>query len=208
MNREEFIKILNERIKDNPDHNDIISYYFELISDKMDLGMTEEEAVESLGSIDDIIKNIDENKADDIEFKSLDENNDKKTEDIIVEKIENNKEEANKETQTVEENNSQLSGGKMFVLVLWKIATVLFCIASVVIFVLSIIALAAGVGVLAYGFAQFTEVISFGFLSVGVGLFVIGISLVSIFYANQIRKMMFGNRLAWNENIRRKLAGE
>lgn len=196
MNREEFVRILDEKIKDNPNHNDIISYYFELISDKMDQGISEEEAVESLGSIDEIVKNIKE------------ENLDNPIKEIAEEKTENNKEEANKETQTVKENNTQLSGGKMFVLVLWKIATVLFCIASVVIFVLSIITLAAGVGVLAYGFAQFTEVISFGFLSVGVGLFVIGISLVSIFYANQIRKMMFGNRLAWNENIRRKLAGE
>lgn len=62
MTREEFISKLNEKIKDYNDHNDIVSYYFELISDKMDSGMSEEDAVASLGDIDTIVKNIEESK--------------------------------------------------------------------------------------------------------------------------------------------------
>ena len=40
MNREEFINALNEKIQNDPDHNEIVSYYYELINDtNIDLGM-------------------------------------------------------------------------------------------------------------------------------------------------------------------------
>ncbi len=64
MNREEFINALNEKIQNDPDHNEIVSYYYELINDKIDSGMTEEEAIESLGDLDSIVKNIEESKSE------------------------------------------------------------------------------------------------------------------------------------------------
>ena len=196
MNREEFISKLNESIKNNPDHNEIISYYFELISDKMEAGMTEEEAVSSLGDIDTIIKNINDNVDDDVEFKS-----DAKD---LVSNIENKD-----NTNTNNDNSSkELSGGKAFALVLWKIATVLFCIAAMALYVFSIILIAISAGFIIYGAIQIPAILSYGTLFIGIGLFILGAGLVGNYYTRFLRKFMFRNRQRWNKMIESKLVGE
>lgn len=196
MNREEFINKLNESIKNNPDHNEIISYYFELISDKMEAGMTEEEAVSSLGDIDTIIKNINDNVDDDVEFKSNAKD--------LVSNIENKD-----NTNTNNDNsNKELSGGKAFALVLWKIATVLFCIAAMALYVFSIILIAISAGFIIYGAIQIPAILSYGTLFIGIGLFILGAGLVGIYYTRFLRKFMFGNRQRWNKMIESKLVGE
>ncbi len=197
MDREEFISELNKRIKDNPDHNDIISYYFELISDKIDSGMSEEDAVASLGSLDDIVKNIEENK-EDIEF-----NESNNPIDFVSSKSNNEAKEENNTKQPKE-----LSGGRKFWYVIWCIATVCFCIISVFVFIMTIIGIGVGSGLIILGAIQMAAVKSFGFVILGVGLFILGASLAGIYYANFLRKFMFSNRISWNNKIRSQLAGE
>jgi len=197
MDREEFISELNKRIKDNPDHNDIISYYFELISDKIDSGMSEDDAVASLGSLDDIVKNIEENK-EDIEF-----NESNNPIDFVSSKSNNEAKEENNTKQPKE-----LSGGRKFWYVIWCIATVCFCIISVFVFIMTIIGIGVGSGLIILGAIQMAAVKSFGFVILGVGLFILGASLAGIYYANFLRKFMFSNRISWNNKIRSQLAGE
>lgn len=57
MNRNTFLKEIRKRLKDfnTEEANKIIEYYDELISDYLEDGMDEYEAVESLGDIDNII---------------------------------------------------------------------------------------------------------------------------------------------------------
>lgn len=197
MDREEFISELNKRIKDNPDHNDIISYYFELISDKIDSGMSEDDAVASLGSLDDIVKNIEENK-EDIEF-----NESNNPIDFVYSKANNEAKEENNTKQPKE-----LSGGRKFWYVIWCIATVCFCIISVFVFIMTIIGIGVGSGLIILGAIQMAAVKSFGFVILGVGLFILGTSLAGIYYANFLRNFMFSNRISWNNKIRSQLAGE
>ena len=56
----EFLKQLENRLVGIPkeDLNRTIDYYNEIISDKQEDGMSEEEAINSLGSIDEIVKDI------------------------------------------------------------------------------------------------------------------------------------------------------
>lgn len=58
MNRQEFISLLEIKLKGVPqeDINKTIEYYNEILVDKIEDGLSEEEAVDSLGKIDDIIK--------------------------------------------------------------------------------------------------------------------------------------------------------
>jgi len=60
MNRLDFIMLLNEKlyVLSEDDKKDAISYYLEIIDDKIDNGISEEAAVSSLGNIDDLIKII------------------------------------------------------------------------------------------------------------------------------------------------------
>lgn len=60
MNRLDFIMLLNEKlyVLNEEDKKDAISYYLEIIDDKVDRGISEEEAVSSLGNIDDLVKVI------------------------------------------------------------------------------------------------------------------------------------------------------
>lgn len=59
MKKEEFLKKLKEELENANinNTNDIIEYYEEIIDDKIEEGITEKEAVSSIGSIDTIIKN-------------------------------------------------------------------------------------------------------------------------------------------------------
>ena len=60
MNKEKFLKELRERLKQLPEEEiyKSVSYYSELISDMVEDGMTEEEAVKSFGDINDIAEKI------------------------------------------------------------------------------------------------------------------------------------------------------
>ena len=60
MNKAEFLAALRERLSGLPeeDFNKSIDYYTEMIDDRVEDGMSEEEAVACLGSMDEIITQI------------------------------------------------------------------------------------------------------------------------------------------------------
>lgn len=60
MNKQEFLRLLSSRLSLYPQSEieKSIAYYDEMISDRMEDGMQEEDAVDALGSIDDIATNI------------------------------------------------------------------------------------------------------------------------------------------------------
>lgn len=60
MNKAEFLAALRERLSGLPeeDFNRSVDYYTEMIDDRMEDGMSEEEAVACLGSMDEIITQI------------------------------------------------------------------------------------------------------------------------------------------------------
>lgn len=60
MNREEFLNQLRASLAGLPkeDIEDRISFYNESISDRMEEGKTEEEAIADIGSVDDVVKDI------------------------------------------------------------------------------------------------------------------------------------------------------
>ena len=57
MNKQEFIGTLSERLSGLPeeDRNKSIEFYSEMIDDRIDDGMSEEDAVKDIGNIDDIV---------------------------------------------------------------------------------------------------------------------------------------------------------
>ena len=199
MNREEFINALNEKIQNDPDHNEIVSYYYELINDKIDSGMTEEEAIESLGDLDSIVKNIEESKSEDVKENINDDSKEAKEE---------KKEKVIDNTSETKEVRQEVSGGRKFAYVLWCIASVIFCIISVVITVLSISISVAGGGCIVVGIIEMIESPIIGAFVIGVGVFLIGISIVAIHFSKVLRKYIFSNRITWNEQVRKKAMGE
>ena len=60
MTKNEFIRKLNSRLSNFPETevSDRVSFYTEIIDDYIDEGISEEEAVEKLGSIDEIVSSI------------------------------------------------------------------------------------------------------------------------------------------------------
>ena len=60
MNKSEFLAELTNRLEHLPDQEigKLISYYEESIDDRIEDGMTEEVSIKSLGSLDDIVTNI------------------------------------------------------------------------------------------------------------------------------------------------------
>ena len=64
MKKEEYLNALSEKLTDlsETDKTEYLDYYSELIDDKLDAGLTDEEAIDSLGDIeetaDNILKNI------------------------------------------------------------------------------------------------------------------------------------------------------
>ena len=60
MNKQEFISALSKRLQsiDGCDVDERISFYCEIIDDKIEEGMNEDEAVAQIGSIDDIVAQI------------------------------------------------------------------------------------------------------------------------------------------------------
>lgn len=60
MNKQEFLKEVREKLNDLPENdiNKSLDYYEEMIQDRMEEGLSEEEAVEALGSMEDIVSQI------------------------------------------------------------------------------------------------------------------------------------------------------
>lgn len=60
MNKKQFLEALGASLKDvkKEEREETLAYYEEIIADRCDGGMSEEEAVSSLGSIDDIVRHV------------------------------------------------------------------------------------------------------------------------------------------------------
>lgn len=60
MNKEEFLNNLRKRLKGLPNNeiDERVSFYSEMIDDRVEEGMSEEEAIESLGGIDNVVRQI------------------------------------------------------------------------------------------------------------------------------------------------------
>lgn len=60
MKKQEFIKELEKKITGLPldETKDLLNFYSEVIDEKIEEGLTEEEAIEKMGSIDDIVNQI------------------------------------------------------------------------------------------------------------------------------------------------------
>lgn len=197
MSKNEFMNELERRIKKYPDHSEIISYYYELISDKMDGGMTEAEAVESLGSLDDICRNIENERANIRE--------DVRVEDI---KAEEPKAVANTTTNTNNDQPKRINGGKRFVYVLWVIACVFICIAAISVLVASIAILVASVGLMISSAIVLTTSVGLAGVQFGIGMFAFGAALVAIHFSRVLVKFVFKGKRNWTNNVRKGLAGE
>ena len=63
MNKQQFIDEIRRRMEGLPQEEveQSIEYYSEMIDDRIEDGMAEEEAVEAVGSVDDAVKEILEN---------------------------------------------------------------------------------------------------------------------------------------------------
>ena len=195
MTKNEFMNELERRIKKYPDHSEIISYYYELISDKMDSGMTESEAVESLGSLDDICKNIENERA------SL-------REEVRAEEITADEPKAVATTNSESIGPKRINGGKRFVYVLWVIACVFICIAGVVTMIVAISFLVASVALMVSSSIVLTTSVPIAGFQFGIGLFLFGAALVGVHYARVLVKFIFRRKNTWTSNVRKGLAGE
>ena len=60
MNKELFLKTIRDRLSDLPqeDIEERLMFYEEMIDDRIEEGMSEEEAVEAVGPVDDIVKQV------------------------------------------------------------------------------------------------------------------------------------------------------
>ena len=193
MNKKEFITELELRIKKYPDYKEIIAYYDEVIQDKIDMNyMTEEEAVASLGSLNEICRNIDEQRS---------QVKDERIEEVKVAV----KEEAKQE---VKQEPKRMSGGKKFVYVLWTIATVLMAIVSITILIGTILLMVESIVGMAISATILPTSIAMAGFCFGAGLFVFGFSIVAIHYAKVLVKFIFKSRPKWNKQVRKGLAGE
>ena len=198
MTKNEFMNELERRIKKYPDHSEIISYYYELISDKMDSGMTESEAVESLGSLDEICRNIENERAsirDEVRVKDVRVEEPKQVDPVKVENKESNE-------------PKRISGGKRFVYVLWVIASVFICIAAITVLIVSIAILIASVGLMITSAIVLSTSIGLAGLQFGVGMFAFGAALVAIHFARVLVRFVFKGKKTWTNNVRKGLAGE
>lgn len=194
MRKNEFLRELEKKINQYPDHGEIISYYYELIQDKMDSGMDEDEAVASLGSLDEIVRAI-ENEKDNA-----------KEESTVRQAVK----EQPVESQGANESNGpkRINGGKRFVYVLWVIATVCMCIASISILVIAITFLIATICIMGSAFGIVFTSISIGGFQFGLGLFLFGAAIVGVHFASVLVRYIFRQKNVWSKNIRKGLAGE
>ena len=197
MNKKEFINELESRIRKYPDYKEIIDYYNEVIQDKIDMNyMTEDEAVASLGSLDEICRNIEEQRAQ------------VRDEEIKEVKASINTNSENKKVEEPKETTKRVSGGKRFVYVIWTIATVIFCIASISVMIAAITFLISTIVIMASSATTLTISTSMAMFIFGIGLFLFGISIIGVHYSKVLVRFMFTHRPRWNKNVRKGLVGE
>lgn len=195
MNKKEFISELETRIKKYPDYQEILDYYNEVIQDKIDMNyLTEQEAVASLGSLDEICRNIEEQRAQ------------VKSDEIVEVKRAINEENVKKEEP--KEETKRVSGGKRFVYVLWIIATVVMCIASISLLIASIAFLIETIVIMAGSATMITVSTNIAMFIFGVGLFLFGMAIIAIHFSKVLVKFIFKHRPRWNKNVRKGLVGE
>ena len=156
MTREDFINKLNRGLRDYPDKNDIVAYYYELISDKMDNGLSEAEAVKSLGNVDTIINDILNNQGDNVTI------NDEEKASRFVDKSENVNYKDGSETKSDKKSNTSSNhlgfvSGLIFFLFLFSF--VLLCLVAIAIIVAAVIVNLAGGAMIAFGGYEFQEVL-------------------------------------------------
>lgn len=200
MRKDEFIELLNQGLRNYPDKNDVISYYFELISDEVEAGKTEDEVIDSLGNIDDIINNIMQNS-------DYMDNNTNNVSDYEIRPSETtNSGYSEQSTSTISQDN-ELHGGRKFWNVIWRIATVFFCVLSVVnlvhaccFVVISIAAIVAGGIVMSSNFYP-------GLMIIGAGVWGLGFGIVFVYFSIFLKKCMFRNRNKWLKNVENSLRG-
>ena len=178
MKKSTFLNELSNRINKYPDHNEIIQYYNELIQDKIDEGMDEDDAVASLGTIDEICKNIEEQRG-------------------IV-----------RNNTTNEQGEKRINGGKRFVFVLWVIGTVFMCIASIIVLIVAISFMIGTIAVMASSALIAVTSVSMASFQFGIGLFLFGMGIIGLHYAKVLVKFIFHQRPNWTKNVRKGLTGE
>ena len=198
MKKSTFLNELSSRINKYPDHNEIIQYYNELIQDKIDEGMLEDEAVASLGSVDEICKNIDEQRG----IVRSEEEIREAASTPVVAKVEENT------TTNEQQGEKRVSGGKRFVYVLWIIATVFMCIASIITMIVAVSFLVGTIAVMISSATIATVSVSMASFHFGVGLCLFGVAIIGVHYAKVLIKFIFHHRPHWTKNIRKGLAGE
>lgn len=205
MNREDFINKLNRGLRDYPDKNDIVAYYYELISDKMDNGLSEAEAVKSLGNVDTIINDILNNQGDNVTI------NDEEKASRFVEKSENinfkdgNETKSDKERNTSSKHLGFVSGLIYF---LFSFSIVILCIVAIAIIAAAVIVNLAGGAMIAFGGYEFQEGIGVGFTIIGIGIFTLGFGFLFLYFSNLLRRYIFKNKKDWRKKIRNSLVGE
>lgn len=205
MTREDFINKLNRGLRDYPDKNDIVAYYYELISDKMDNGLSEAEAVKSLGNVDTIINDILNNQGDNVTI------NDEEKASRFVEKSENinfkdgSESKSDKESNTSSKHLGFVSGLIYF---LFSFSIVILCIVAISIIVAAVIVNLAGGAMIAFGGYEFQEGIGVGFTMIGIGIFTLGFGFLFLYFSNLLRRYIFKNKKEWRKKIRSSLVGE
>ena len=60
MNKQDFIKKLNDKLSDLPkkEVEDQINFYIEMIDDRIEDGMDEKEAIKDIGGVDEVYRQI------------------------------------------------------------------------------------------------------------------------------------------------------
>ena len=86
MNKREFINLLSEKLSYLPKNEleERIIFYCEMINDKMDDGLSEEEAINEIGPIDDIVKEISSDNIGTKEAEAIKEKRTMKTWEIVL----------------------------------------------------------------------------------------------------------------------------
>ena len=205
MTREDFINKLNRGLRDYPDKNDIVAYYYELISDKMDNGLSEAEAVKSLGNVDTIINDILNNQGDNVTI------NDEEKASRFVEKSENINYKDGSETKSDKESNTSskhLGFVSGLIYFLFSFSIVILCIVAISIIVAAVIVNLAGGAMIAFGGYEFQEGIGVGFTMIGIGIFTLGFGFLFLYFSNLLRRYIFKNKKEWRKKIRSSLVGE
>jgi uncharacterized membrane protein len=205
MTREDFINKLNRGLRDYPDKNDIVAYYYELISDKMDNGLSEAEAVKSLGTVDTIINDILTNQGDNVTI------NDEEKASRFVEKSENVNYKDGSETKSDKKSNTSskhLGFVSGLIYFLFSFSIVILCIVAIAIIVAAVIVNLAGGAMIAFGGYEFQEGIGVGFTMIGIGIFTLGFGFLFLYFSNLLRRYIFKNKKEWRKKFRSSLVGE